>query len=76
MPKISIIVPVYNSALFLERCLDSIINQTFQDFELILIEDGSDDKSPQICKHYQQKDRRIQLFYEQHSGQSIARNLG
>ena len=48
MPKISIIVPVYNSALFLERYLDSIINQTFQDFELILIEDGSDDKSPQI----------------------------
>ena len=76
MPKISIIVPVYNSALFLERYLDSIINQTFQDFELILIEDGSDDKSPQICKHYQQKDRRIQLFYEQHSGQSVARNLG
>lgn len=76
MPKISIIVPVYNSALFLERYLDSIINQTFQDFELILIEDGSDDKSPQICKHYQQKDRSIQLFYEQHSGQSVARNLG
>lgn len=76
IPKISVIVPVYNSAIFLERCLDSIINQTFIDFELIIVEDGSDDPSAQICETYQQKDKRIKLFYESHNGQSIARNLG
>lgn len=74
--KISVIVPVYNSARFLERCLESILNQKFMDFELIIVEDGSDDTSPQICEIYQQKDTRIRLFYEQHNGQSIARNLG
>lgn len=76
IPKISVIVPVYNSAMFLEKCLDSIINQTFIDFELIIIEDGSDDSSARICDVYQQKDRRIKLFFKSHNGQSIARNLG
>ena len=63
-PKISIIVPVYNVELFLPRCIDSILNQSFADFELLLIDDGSKDKSGAICDEYEEKDKRIKVFHK------------
>ena len=76
MPTISIVVPVYNTAKYLNACLDSIINQTFQDWELLLVDDGSNDGSVEICESYQKDDERIKIYYESHGGQSTARNLG
>ena len=75
-PKISIIVPVYNVELFLPRCIDSILNQSFADFELLLIDDGSKDKSGAICDEYAEKDKRIKVFHKVNGGVSSARNMG
>lgn len=75
-PKISIIVPVYNVELFLPRCIDSILNQSFVDFELLLIDDGSKDKSGEICDEYADKDDRIRVFHKENGGVSSARNVG
>lgn len=61
-PKISVIVPVYNVEKFLPRCLDSLLAQTFPDFELLLIDDGSKDRSGDICDNYALKDQRIRVF--------------
>lgn len=76
MPKISIILPVYNTAKFLPKCLDSLINQTFKNFEIICIDDGSTDNSINIIETYIQKDPRIKLLKSSHSGVGNARNLG
>ncbi|MCT0015469.1 glycosyltransferase family 2 protein, partial [Lactococcus lactis subsp. lactis] len=76
MPKISVIVPVYNVEKLLRRCLDSIINQSFEDFELLLIDDGSKDNSGQICDHYKKQDERVRVWHIPNGGQSAARNLG
>lgn len=73
---ISIIVPVYNVEDFLERCIVSIINQTYANFELLLIDDGSIDKSAEICKKWVVKDTRIKYFYKENGGVSSARNRG
>lgn len=75
-PKISIIVPVYNVEQYLPRCIDSILNQSFADFELLLIDDGSKDKSGAICDEYTAKDSRIRVFHKENGGVSSARNLG
>ena len=75
-PKISIIVPVYNVEQYLPRCIDSILNQSFADFELLLIDDGSRDKSGAICDEYAAKDSRIRVFHKENGGVSSARNLG
>ena len=74
--SISIIIPVYNSSLYIGNCLDSILSQDFKDFELILIDDGSTDNSPEICKTYQQRDGRIKILKKDNGGQGSARNLG
>lgn len=74
--KISVIVPVYNTAQFLPRCIDSIISQSFTDFELLLIDDGSIDGSGQICDAYAEKDNRIRVFHKENGGVSSARNMG
>ena len=71
-PKISVIVPVYNVEMFLRRCIDSILAQTFTDFELLLIDDGSKDKSGEICDEYATKDVRIRVFHKQNGGVSSA----
>lgn len=76
MPTVSIIVPVYNTEQYLSRCIDSILAQTFTDFELILIDDGSTDGSGEICDDYAQKDSRIIVIHQENSGVSSARNLG
>lgn len=75
-PKISIIVPVYNAEKYLHRCIDSILTQTFSDFELLLIDDGSTDKSGQLCNEYASKDRRVKVFHKENGGVSSARNVG
>lgn len=75
-PKISVIVPVYNVENYLCRCVDSIINQTFTDFEVLLIDDGSPDRSGEICDEYAQKDSRVKAFHKKNGGVSSARNLG
>ena len=76
LPKISIIVPVYNAEKYLHRCIDSILTQTFGDFELLLIDDGSTDKSGRICDDYVSKDHRIRIFHKQNGGVASARELG
>ena len=76
MPKVSIIVPVYKAEKYLNRCIDSILAQTFIDWELLLIDDGSPDKSGEICDEYSKKDQRIKVFHKSNGGVSSARNLG
>ena len=74
MPKISIIIPIYNSEDFLDRCIHSILNQTEKDIEIILVNDGSKDKSSAICDEYAQKDSRIKVIHQENQGVSVARN--
>ncbi len=76
MSKISIIVPVYNAELYLPECLNSILCQSFHDFEVIIINDGSTDGSFSICEKFAEKDSRINLFSIHNSGVSCARNFG
>ncbi len=75
-PKISVIVPVYNAEKYLHRCIDSILAQTFTDFELLLIDDGSTDKSGDICDEYAKKDKRIRVFHKENGGISVTREFG
>ena len=76
MPKISVIVPVYNASLYIEKCITSILSNEFEDFELLLIDDGSTDTSGKICDEYANKDTRIRVFHKENKGVSSARNLG
>lgn len=76
MAEISIVVPVYNVEKYLEKCLDSIIKQTFIDVEILLIDDGSTDNSLKICKNYAEKDDRIRVIHQINQGLSAARNTG
>ena len=73
---ISIIVPVYNAEKYLHRCVDSILNQTYKNFELILVDDGSKDCSLQMCNEYSLKDNRVKVIHQENSGVSVARNVG
>ncbi|MBQ1729958.1 MAG: glycosyltransferase, partial [Oscillospiraceae bacterium] len=74
MPKLSIIVPVYKTEKYLPKCIDSILSQTFTDFELILIDDGSPDRCGEICDEYAAKDDRIIVIHQENRGVSSARN--
>ena len=73
-PKISIIVPVYNAGLYLRQCLDSLVNQTLYDIEVICMNDGSTDDSLEILKEYEMKDNRFKIFSQKNQGQGVARN--
>ena len=75
MPKITVIVPVYKVEDYLHECLDSILAQTFSDFEVILVDDGSPDRSGEICEEYARKDGRITVLHQENRGQAAARNL-
>ncbi|MCI9617526.1 MAG: glycosyltransferase [Eubacterium sp.] len=74
--KVSIITPVYNSAKYINKCIDSVLNQTYSNWELILVNDGSTDQSRSICESYSKKDKRIILVNQENSGVSVARNTG
>lgn len=76
MPRISVIVPVYNASLYIEKCILSILNNKFEDFELLLIDDGSTDDSGKICDEYAGQDARVRVFHKENKGVSSARNLG
>lgn len=76
MIHISVIVPVYNTESYLRRCVDSILAQTFTDFELILVDDGSPDDCPAICDAYAEKDRRVCVIHQDNQGAAAARNTG
>lgn len=75
-PKISVIVPVYKAETYLCRCVDSILSQTFEDFELLLIDDGSPDRSGEICDEYAKRDCRVRVFHKENGGVSSARQCG
>ena len=75
-PKISVIVPIYNAELYLEQCIESVLNQTLRDIELLLIDDGSTDNSFLICEKYKKRDNRIQLYTNKNVGQGLERNFG
>lgn len=73
---VSIIVPVYNAGYYLPRCLKSLITQTYKDIEIILVDDGSKDKSASICDKFAKKDKRITVIHKENAGVSVARNTG
>lgn len=75
-PQISVIVPIYNVEKYIHKCIDSILSQTFTDFELILVDDGSPDKCGDICEQYAIKDDRIKVVHKENGGLSDARNAG
>lgn len=75
-PLITVIVPVYNVEKYLRRCLDSIIGQTYQNLEILCIDDGSTDSSGEICDQYAAQDKRIKVFHQENQGLSAARNKG
>ena len=74
--KISVIIPVYNTELYLRRCLESVINQTYTNLQIIIIDDGSTDNSLKICTEYAQNDNRLIVYSQNNSGVSAARNKG
>lgn len=76
MVKVSIIVPVYNVEKYVERCLESLINQTYQNIEIIIVVDGATDNSLEICENYKERDSRIQIVIKQNQGLGLARNTG
>lgn len=76
MPEVSVIVPVYNVETYLRNCIDSILAQTFDDFELILVDDGSPDGCPAICDEYARIDSRVKVIHKSNGGLSSARNTG
>lgn len=75
-PNVSVIVPIYNVEKYLRRCIESLINQTYYEIEIILVNDGSPDDSEKICKEYMLKDKRIKLINKENGGLSDARNVG
>lgn len=76
MPKLSVIVPVYNVERYLNRCVDSILKQDYEDFELILINDGSPDNCGSICEEYAKRDHRIRVIHQENKGLAETRNVG
>lgn len=76
MPQISVIVPVYRVEAYLSRCVESILNQTFRDFDLILVDDGSPDQCGKLCEEYACRDSRVHVIHQENAGLSAARNRG
>ena len=76
MPKVSVVVPVYNVEKYLEQCLDSIVNQTLKDIEIICVDDGSTDKSGEILDKYVTEDDRVKVIHKKNSGYGNSMNIG
>ncbi len=75
-PKVSVVIPIYNVEKYLDRCIDSVVNQTYKNLEIILVDDGSPDKCPEMCDEWAKKDRRIKVIHKENQGQGMARNTG
>ena len=75
-PLVSVIVPIYNSEKYLDACVQSILNQSYQNLEILLIDDGSKDSSPKMCDDFAKKDERVKVIHKENGGQASARNLG
>ena len=75
-PMVTVVVPVYNVEKYLSRCIDSIVNQTYRNLEIILVDDGSPDKCPELCDEWAQKDSRIRVIHKKNQGLGMARNTG
>ena len=75
-PRVSIIVPIYNVEKYIERCMESLLKQTIKDIEIILVDDGSPDRCPQICEQKAILDRRIKVIHKVNEGLGYARNSG
>ncbi len=76
MELVSVIVPIYNVEAYLERCVESILQQTYEHIEIILVDDGSPDRCGSMCEDYAQKDNRIKVLHKENGGLSDARNAG
>lgn len=76
MAKVSVIIPIYKVEKYLSRCLDSVVNQTLEDIEIVLVDDGSPDSCPEICDRYAKKDSRIKVIHKKNEGLGYARNSG
>ena len=74
--KISVIIPVYNAENYVSRCIESVLAQTYNDWQMILVDDGSKDKSLEICQKYADADNRISVMHQENAGPGIARNAG
>ena len=73
--KVSVIVPVWNAHDYIRKCVDSIINQTYKNIEILLVDDGSTDDSLQICREYEKKDERVRVFHKENGGQGSILDL-
>ena len=76
MVKFSIIIPIYNVERYLETCVNSILTQTYSDYEVILVDDGSPDRCGELCDHYAESDSRVKVVHKVNGGLSSARNAG
>lgn len=75
-PKISVIIPIYNAKTYVSRCIESVLDQTYCNWQMILVDDGSKDKSLEICQKYADVDNRISVIHQENAGPGIARNTG
>ena len=76
MPELSVVVPIYKAEKYIRKCIDSILTQSFRDYELILVDDGSPDACGAICDEYAEQDSRIKVIHKRNGGVSEARNVG
>ncbi|MCR5609260.1 MAG: glycosyltransferase, partial [Lachnospiraceae bacterium] len=76
MCKVSVVIPIYNTAKYLDRCIKSVINQTLKEIEIILVDDGSKDEAPSMCDEWAKKDARIEVIHKENGGLGFARNSG
>ena len=76
LPKVSVVIPVYNVEKYLDRCIDSVVNQTYRNIEIILVDDGSPDGCPKKCDEWSEKDSRIKVIHKENQGLGMARNTG
>lgn len=73
-PVVSILIPVYNAAAFLPKCLDSVLNQTYQDLQVVIVDDGSKDNTLEVCQKYAEKDNRVAIYHQENQGVAATRN--